>query len=669
MAFNFGGSGTGSNTPKQPLFGATSGAASTTPAAKPLFGATNNTGTSTLFGGGASTTPASGNIFGSNQASTGAPPASSGNTFSFGTPKPGDGESTQKPSLFGGASATGPSSASPFAGFNQTSAATPSSNKTFTLNSTTPAGPPPGTSIFSGQTKPQESSNQQTGSGLFAPKPSSTSSTSSPSLFGAAGAKPSGSTGGFSFGNMDASKGEGAAKQATPTATGSLFGGAAASGSGTQTSSLFGGSTTPAATPASKPAFSLGTAPATTQSSSTTQPSTSLFSKPQSTSGTQSTPASSAAPTGSAFSLGSGSGTTVSTGGFSFGKPAATGPSSAAPSGAATTTAGSQSATAGPSLFSGAAKPAATSAGTSSGTSAPSLFGGAGTSQPAASSTAATTSTPAPFSLGSKPSTSTATTVQANMSATATAGSASNIGLAASTAGPTPSTQSRLKNKSMDEIITRWASDLSKYQKEFQSQAEKVAKWDASIVENTDKVNKLYSKTFQAERDAAEVERQLRTMEDNQAELDTFLDRYEKEVDNMLKLHGPAAQGRSDSLAGPDQDRERTYKLAEKLQERLNELNKDLTEMIEEINTTSQRLSKTGKPDDPLTKVVRVLNSQLSQLQLIDAGTVQLQDKINKAQKESQRLGSNGWNGLGTDPADDFYRSFRGSRSERFGNA
>lgn len=70
---------------------------------------------------------------------------------------------------------------------------------------------------------------------------------------------------------------------------------------------------------------------------------------------------------------------------------------------------------------------------------------------------------------------------------------------------------------------------------------------------------------------------------------------------------------------------------------------------------------------EQLTKVVRVLNSQLSQLQLIDSGASQLQEKIQKAQKESQRIGANGWNGLGTDPADDFYRSFRGGRTDRFG--
>ena len=89
-----------------------------------------------------------------------------------------------------------------------------------------------------------------------------------------------------------------------------------------------------------------------------------------------------------------------------------------------------------------------------------------------------------------------------------------------------------------------------------------------------------------------------------------------------------------------------SYKLAEKLQDRLNELNKDLTDMIEEINSTSQTLSKTGKPDDPLTKVVRVLNTQLSQLQLIDSGASQLQEKIAKAQRETQRVGAHGWNAL-----------------------
>jgi len=107
----------------------------------------------------------------------------------------------------------------------------------------------------------------------------------------------------------------------------------------------------------------------------------------------------------------------------------------------------------------------------------------------------------------------------------------------------------------MDEIITRWASDLSKYQKEFQAQAEQVAIWDRTLVENSDKISKLYSKTFQAERDAAEVERQLTLVEGQQEELGMWLERYEKEVDEMIKNQVRGREG----LQGPDQERERTY--------------------------------------------------------------------------------------------------------------
>ncbi|KAF2813139.1 uncharacterized protein BDZ99DRAFT_382476 [Mytilinidion resinicola] len=217
----------------------------------------------------------------------------------------------------------------------------------------------------------------------------------------------------------------------------------------------------------------------------------------------------------------------------------------------------------------------------------------------------------------------------------------------------------------MDEIITRWASDLSKYQKEFQTQAQRVAGWDQTILENSNKINKLWYATHAADKDAGEIERQLTNVESAQDELGGWLDKFEAEIDEMME--GQVRGGKND-LQGPDQERENTYKLAEKLSDRLNELNKDLTEMIEEVNGVSQTLSKTTKPDDPLSAVVKVLNSHLAQLQIIDTGATELQAKIANAQKEQQRLGgANGWSGLGSDPAEDFYRSFRGGRTERFG--
>lgn len=44
-----------------------------------------------------------------------------------------------------------------------------------------------------------------------------------------------------------------------------------------------------------------------------------------------------------------------------------------------------------------------------------------------------------------------------------------------------------------------------------------------------------------------------------------------------------------------------SYKLAEKLSERLDEMGKDLTSMIEEVNGASATLSKTNRADEPVS--------------------------------------------------------------------
>jgi nuclear pore complex protein Nup62 len=155
----------------------------------------------------------------------------------------------------------------------------------------------------------------------------------------------------------------------------------------------------------------------------------------------------------------------------------------------------------------------------------------------------------------------------------------------------------RLKNKTMDEIITRWASDLLKYQKEFQDQATKVAAWDRLLVENGEKIQKLYNSTYEAERATTEVERQLATVEGQQAELESWLDRYEADVDEMFTRQ----VGQGETLQGPDQERERTYKLAEKLTDRLDEMGKNITSMIDAINEATSNLSKNAKTDDPVS--------------------------------------------------------------------
>lgn len=118
------------------------------------------------------------------------------------------------------------------------------------------------------------------------------------------------------------------------------------------------------------------------------------------------------------------------------------------------------------------------------------------------------------------------------------------------------------------------------------------------LVENGEKIQKLYLSTFEAERASAEVERQLSSVESQQDELAAWLDRYEADVDEMFNRQ----VGPGESLQGPDQEREKTYKLAEKLTDRLDEMGKNLTSMIEAINDASATLNKSSKSDDPVSQ-------------------------------------------------------------------
>ncbi|RKF64136.1 putative nuclear pore glycoprotein p62, partial [Erysiphe neolycopersici] len=229
--------------------------------------------------------------------------------------------------------------------------------------------------------------------------------------------------------------------------------------------------------------------------------------------------------------------------------------------------------------------------------------------------------------------------------------------IGSSTVGPTPQL-TRLKNKTMDEIITRWASDLSKCKKEFQEQASKVAAWDRLMVENGEKIQKLYLSTFEAERQNTEIERQLLNVENQQDEVASWLDKYESEIDEMFSRQ----IGHGELVQGPDQEREKTYKLAEKLTDRLDEMGKNLTSMINAINDASTVLSKTGKADDPLSSIVRVLNNHLTTLQWIDENAEALKSKIEDSQKFGKSMSSNGFKGLESESADYFYRSLMGRK-------
>ena len=116
-------------------------------------------------------------------------------------------------------------------------------------------------------------------------------------------------------------------------------------------------------------------------------------------------------------------------------------------------------------------------------------------------------------------------------------------------------------------------------------------------MKNTEKISKLYAKAFQAERDSGEVEKQICAVEAEQAELEAWLGRYEGEVEDMVRKAGVGMEG-SGGGGGVDLERERVYRVAERVSERIEGLNRDLGDVIEEVNGVSGLVGRSSGPDD-----------------------------------------------------------------------
>ncbi|KAI8635124.1 Nsp1-like C-terminal region-domain-containing protein [Xylariaceae sp. FL1651] len=596
---------------QKPIFGTmnsgNAGSSASTPSGggSGLFGGSSQTASSnTLFGGG--NKPATtGSLFGNTSSTPASTAASTTPTTTGAFPAGGlfgsqdnkiptqanQGPSTNKPgglfggnsastgnSLFGGANSSNtPASSTPLSAAQATPA-----KPLFALNSTTPAGAPPSqASKPSGGLGLFGNSGAQNGSSLFASsaQPSDKKENQTNSMFANPGNSQTTASATQPVASVSATPSLLSPAGQAPKPAGSLFGSTKPAEASTTTKSIFGakpeatqGASASMSAPTAKPASSLfgGTSASTTPSASTP----SLFNT------------ASAAPTAS----------------------------TSAPAPAATQT---------KSLFADSKKPTSSTS-VSEPPKPTNLFGSAtpsanttASSAPASSTTGITATTTAPATnsvFGNAPKVTTTDTT-----------------LGASTSGPT-SSMARLKNRTMDEILNRWATDLSKYQKDFKEQASQTAAWDRLLVENGEKIQKF-----------REVERHLVTVESQQEELESWLDKYEVE------------------LAGPDQERERTYKLAEKITERLDEMGRDLSKMIKEINDISGTVSKGSKPDDPLSQIVRVLNGHLTQLQWIDTNAAALQAKVTAAQKASSQIGSQ-YGGPEQDNVDSFYRSYMGRR-------
>ncbi|TNN58979.1 Nuclear pore glycoprotein p62 [Liparis tanakae] len=222
---------------------------------------------------------------------------------------------------------------------------------------------------------------------------------------------------------------------------------------------------------------------------------------------------------------------------------------------------------------------------------------------PVATVAAAITGVPTAFTLGLKPltgmsipTTSTATTLS-------------------TTAAPPVMTYAQLEG-----LINKWSLELEDQERHFLQQATQVNAWDRMLVENGEKITSLHKEMEKVKLDQRRLNQELDFILSQQKELEDLLCPLEESVKE---------QSGTIYMQNADEERERTYKLAENVDAQLKRMSQDLKEIIEHLNTSS------GPADtsDPLQQICKILNTHMDSLQWIDQNSVLLQRRVEEVSK------------------------------------
>ncbi|XP_037002927.2 nuclear pore glycoprotein p62 [Artibeus jamaicensis] len=302
---------------------------------------------------------------------------------------------------------------------------------------------------------------------------------------------------------------------------------------------------------------------------------------------------------------------------FTPATPAATGVGATQPAAPAPTAATSS---AGPTLFASLATTPTSSATTGLSLGAPATTAGTsgtgalGFSLKAPSTTSAATATAT-----------TSSSFALNLKPLATAGIASSAPTAITApSGPSAasgvSTSPVMTYAQLESLINKWSLELEDQERHFLQQATQVNAWDRTLIENGEKITALHREVEKVKLDQKRLDQELDFILSQQKELEDLLSPLEESVKE---------QSGTVYLQHADEEREKTYKLAENIDAQLKRMAQDLKDIIEHLNTSG------GPADtsDPLQQICKILNAHMDSLQWIDQNSALLQRKVEEVTK------------------------------------
>ncbi|KAJ1438193.1 hypothetical protein B484DRAFT_392444 [Ochromonadaceae sp. CCMP2298] len=183
-------------------------------------------------------------------------------------------------------------------------------------------------------------------------------------------------------------------------------------------------------------------------------------------------------------------------------------------------------------------------------------------------------------------------------------------------------------------IIQQWYQELAEDAVDFEAQAQRVNVWDQQLRENQRTLEQAVDNVHRIMAGQADLKAACETIEAYQSELDRDL----QSLDAGLEAELEAAQ-----LSEPTEDdceREGTYELAERLNLTLNQMEQNLKKVADDLHR-SRGLGAglvTGDAvedsNNPIAKIVTVLNNHHESLAWLDEKSRQLHREIAVVKKE-----------------------------------
>ncbi|XP_063793056.1 nucleoporin-62 C-terminal-like protein [Pseudophryne corroboree] len=175
----------------------------------------------------------------------------------------------------------------------------------------------------------------------------------------------------------------------------------------------------------------------------------------------------------------------------------------------------------------------------------------------------------------------------------------------------------------LENLINKWSLELEDQEKHFLQQATQVNAWDRTLIHNGERITSLHREMEKVKLDQKRLDQELDFILSQQKELEDLLSPLEESVkENSGTIY----------LQHADEEREKTYKLAENIDAQLKRMAQDLKDVIEHLNTSAGP----GDTSNPLQQICKILNAHMDSLQWIDQNSALLQRKVEQVAKECE---------------------------------